>query len=206
MSHDYTYLFYYAIAYIIGSIPFGLLLAKFFAKVNLKAEGSGSIGATNVLRMVKKENPKLAKKLAAATMALDMLKAAIQILVYKFIFGLDNYVLWAIGVFTVIGHIYSLFLKFKGGKGVATTFGVAIVIRPVESILAILLWFIVGRLTKISSLASLIGVGSFFVISELLNSNGTLVPPALLFALILYKHIPNIKRMLMRKEDKISWE
>ena len=93
----------YALAYLLGAIPFGLILAQVFAKVDIKNQGSKSIGATNVLRVVKKSNPKLAKKLAIATIILDFIKATLPLLVLKNL-GYDFNLLWSVAVLIVFGH------------------------------------------------------------------------------------------------------
>ncbi len=105
---------FYLLAYLIGSIPFGLILAKTFAGVDIKNDGSRSIGATNVLRVVKKTNPSLAKKLGIATVILDALKGTILLLVGMFIFNLSEQTLWAMAVLSVLGHCYSIYLGLEG--------------------------------------------------------------------------------------------
>jgi len=109
----------YIAAYLIGGIPFGLLLAKFFAGVDVKSAGSKSIGATNVLRVVKEKDPALAKKLGIATLALDALKGVVALLIASAM-GADESVLWAVAVLAVLGHCFSPYLGFEGGKGIAT--------------------------------------------------------------------------------------
>ncbi|EKB9600294.1 glycerol-3-phosphate acyltransferase, partial [Campylobacter upsaliensis] len=106
----------YALAYLLGSVPFGLILARVFAKVDIKNQGSKSIGATNVLRVVKEANPYLAKKLAIATIILDFAKAFIPLMVLKFL-NYDLNLLWSVAVLTIFGHCFSLYLFFEGGKG-----------------------------------------------------------------------------------------
>ena len=105
---------FYLIAYLVGGIPFGLIYAKVFGGVNIREVGSGSIGATNVLRSLKEINPKLAKKLAILTIISDALKGIIVILAAKF-FGLTYEAQWMIALLAVIGHCFSPFLKFEGG-------------------------------------------------------------------------------------------
>ncbi len=107
---------FYLLAYLIGSIPFGLILAKTFAGVDIKNDGSRSIGATNVLRVVKKTNPSLAKKLGIATVILDALKGTILLLAGMFIFNLSEQTLWAMAVLSVLGHCYSIYLGLEGWK------------------------------------------------------------------------------------------
>ena len=130
---------FYLLAYLVGSIPFGLLLAKFFADVDVKASGSKSIGATNVLRVVKEKDPKLAKKLGAATLALDALKG-VAVLLLAMATNKPESVLWAVAVLAVIGHCFSIYLWFEGGKGVATAMGVMAILLPLETLIALAVW------------------------------------------------------------------
>lgn len=106
-----------------------------------------SIGATNVLRVVKEKDPALAKKLAIATIVLDFAKATIPLLVLKFL-NYDLNLLWTVAVLTVFGHCFSIYLLFEGGKGVATGAGAMIVLLPLELITAFIVWFIVGKIFK----------------------------------------------------------
>ena len=193
----------YLVAYLIGAIPFGLVLAKLFAGVDIKSEGSKSIGATNVLRVVKQKDPKLAKKLGAATLALDALKGMIVLLVAMAI-GYDDSVLWGMALFSVLGHCYSPYLGFEGGKGVATGVGVIAVLLPVEAVIGLLIWFGMAKFLKISSVASLSGliaavVASFFIHPGLGDVNSQ-IPLILIAFLIFYKHIPNIIRLIKGEE------
>lgn len=157
----------YLAAYLLSGIPFGYLLAKKFAGVDVKQEGSGNIGATNVLRVVKKQDPKLAKKLGAATLFLDALKGMAVILIAKML-GAPEGVLWTLAVLAVMGHCFSVFLLFEGGKGVATGFGVLLVMMPIPALIAIAAWLVAGKGLKIVSLSSLIGLVAFVVASYLL--------------------------------------
>ena len=123
---------FFILAYLVGGIPFGLLLAKKFAGVDIKASGSGSIGATNVLRVVKESNPHLAKKLGAATLVLDALKG-VFVLSIAYFMGLSEATLWGIAVLAVVGHCFSPYLNFEGGKGIATGMGVMMFMLPTET-------------------------------------------------------------------------
>ncbi len=198
---------FYLIAYIIGGIPFGYILAKIFANVDIKKSGSKSIGATNVLRVVKQKDPKLAKKLAIATVVFDALKGAILVVIAK-VLGFPPAVWWMVGILTVLGHCYSPFLKFEGGKGVATGMGVLMVLLPIETIIGIVVWAVVGKLTKISSLASLSGLLAVVVSSFIIHPNLPYVeshaPLLLLAFIIFYKHLPNIVRLLKGQEQKVA--
>ena len=192
-------------AYLLGSVPFGLLLAKCFANVDIKASGSKSIGATNVLRVVRQDNPKLAKRLAVATFACDFLKATLPIFALK-IAGFDDNTLWSVGVLAVLGHCFSAYLGFEGGKGVATSAGVMAVLLPAELAIGLTAWFVVGKVFKISSVASLAGLLAFLIASFSLHyemSINTHAPILVICALIIYKHIPNIRRLFHKEECKV---
>jgi len=201
---------FYIAAYLIGGIPFGYLLAKYIGGVNVKEAGSGNIGATNVLRVLKQKDPKLAKKLGALTLLLDALKGAVVILVAKFM-GAEANTLWSIAVFAVIGHCYTPFLNFEGGKGVATGFGVLMALIPIPSLIALAVWFVAAKVLKISSLSSLIALLSILVTSNILYPKGlpniqTYTPLYLIAFIIFYKHIPNIVRLLKKEEGKVIWQ
>ncbi|EAK9945747.1 glycerol-3-phosphate 1-O-acyltransferase PlsY [Campylobacter lari] len=196
----------YLLAYLIGAIPFGLLLAQIFAKTNIKNAGSKSIGATNVLRVVKESDPKLAKTLAVATIVLDALKGIIPILVAKFL-GYDENILWTMAVLAVFGHCFSPYLKFEGGKGVATGAGVLAVFLPFEIISAVLTWFIIGKVFKISSLASLGALVVLIITSFIFHFDmpmiNTHAPIFIIAFIVIYKHIPNILRLIGKQECKV---
>lgn len=193
---------FYLASYLIGSIPFGLILAKYFAGVNIKESGSQSIGATNVLRVVKETNPSLAKKLGAATLALDALKG-ILVLVTAIIMGMPESTLWAVAVLAVIGHCFSIFLMFEGGKGVATALGVLAVMLPIETAIAFAVWFVCAKTLKISSLSSLIALIALVISSFLLHADTPHAPIIIIGFIIIYKHIPNIIRMIQGQEKKV---
>ena len=200
---------FYILAYLAGGIPFGLILAKTFAKVDIKKEGSKSIGATNVLRVLKKSNPTLAKKLAIATVVLDALKGVVVLLLAKAL-EMPYATQWAIAVLAVFGHCFSPFLKFEGGKGVATGVGVLLVMLPIETILAIFAWAITIKITKISSLSSLVAllvlVLSSFIIHPKIPYINSHAPILLIAAIVTYKHIPNIIRLLKGEEKPFKWK
>ncbi|MDD3774964.1 MAG: glycerol-3-phosphate 1-O-acyltransferase PlsY [Sulfurovaceae bacterium] len=195
-------LLFYILAYIISGIPFGYILAKQFAGVDIKKAGSGNIGATNVLRVVKETNPSLAKKLGAATLALDALKGAIVLLI-AMLSGVGQEVLWTIALLSVIGHCFSPFLGFEGGKGVATALGVLIVLLPIPTLIAIMVWFISAKLLKISSLSSLIALAALLIASYIITPHIPHTPLWIIAWIIFYKHIPNIMRIIKREEGKV---
>ncbi len=197
---------FYIAAYLIGGIPFGLLLAKYFGGADIKSEGSGSIGATNVLRVIKKRDPSLAKKLGAATLLLDALKGLI-VLVIAGMVGVSEETKWAIAILAVVGHCFSPYLKFEGGKGVATGVGVMIYMLPVETIIAIIVWAVCIKIFKISSLSSLLALTSLVLASFVLHPDMPVIhthaPVIILFFIIVYKHIPNIINLFQGKEKRI---
>jgi len=198
---------FYVTAFLVGGIPFGYLLAKYIGGVNVKEAGSGNIGATNVLRVLKQKDPKLAKKLGALTLLLDALKGAVVILIAKFM-GAEANTLWSIALFAVLGHCYSPFLNFEGGKGVATGFGVLLVLIPIPTLIALAVWFVAAKVLKISSLSSLIALLSIIVTSKIIYADGlpginTFTPLYLIAFIIFYKHIPNIIRLFKKEEGKV---
>ena len=196
---------FYIAAYLIGSIPFGLILAKKFANVDIKQSGSKSIGATNVLRVVKQTNPTLAKKLGIATVLLDAIKGALVVLVAMSM-GMSQETLWAVAVLSVLGHCYSAYLNFEGGKGVATALGVFLVLIPIPTLIGAGVWGFCAKVLKISSLSSLLGLGGV-VLSAIVLNNGLGVesnaPMYFIAFIIVYKHIPNIVRLIKGEEDKV---
>ncbi len=196
----------YLSVYLIAGIPFGYLLAKQFAGVNIKEAGSGNIGATNVLRVVKEQDPKLAKKLGAATLFLDGIKGVIVILMAKYL-GAPESVLWTIAVLAVVGHCFSAFLFFEGGKGVATGFGVLLVMMPIPALIAIVVWLGAAKGLKISSISSLIGLVAFIIASYILYPEvpgiGSHAPIWIIAFIIFYKHIPNLARLFKKEETKV---
>ena len=197
---------FYILAYLVGSIPFGLLLAKKYAGVNVQESGSKSIGATNVLRVVKEKNPSLAKKLGIATVLLDAVKGVVVILI-AMAYGMSTETLWAIAVISVLGHCYSVYLSFEGGKGVATGLGVFLVLIPIPALIGAVVWGFCAKVLKISSISSLLGLIGV-VISAIILNNGLGIesnaPMYIVTFIIFYKHIPNITRLIKGQESKVA--
>ena len=193
---------FFILAYLIGGIPFGLLLAKKFAGVDVKASGSGSIGATNVLRVVKEKNPDLAKKLGVATLALDAFKGIFVLIIAHFV-GLSEATLWAIAILAVIGHCFSPYLNFEGGKGIATGMGVMLFMLPVETIIALIVWGIAAKTIRISSISSLTGVAALLIASFIIHPDMAHAPVVFIVFILYYKHIPNIIRVFNGEEKRI---
>jgi len=193
---------FYILAYLIGGIPFGLLLAKKFAGVNVKDSGSGSIGATNVLRVVKEKNPVLAKKLGIATLFLDALKGVL-VLIVAYSLGLSESALWGIAVLAVLGHCFSPYLNFEGGKGIATGMGVMMFMLPFETLIALVVWGIMAKTVRISSVSSLTGVLVLLISSFIIHPNMAHAPVVFIVFILFYKHIPNIIRVIKGEEKRV---
>ena len=197
---------FYILAYLVGSIPFGLLLAKKFAGVDVQQSGSKSIGATNVLRVVKQTNPSLAKKLGIATVLLDAIKGAIVVLI-AMVANMPQETLWAIAVFSVLGHCYSIYLSFEGGKGVATGLGVFLTLIPIPTLIGAVVWGFCAKVLKISSVSSLLGLSAVVISTIFLNNGvgvGSNAPVYIITFIIFYKHIPNIIRLFQGAEGKVA--
>lgn len=193
---------FFILAYLIGGIPFGLLLAKKFADVNIKQSGSKSIGATNVLRVVKEKDPALAKKLGIATLALDALKGFV-VLAVGYLVGISEATLWGVAILSVIGHCFSPYLNFEGGKGVATGMGVMLFMLPYETLIALIAWFVFAKTIKISSLSSLLALLVLVVSSFFIHPDAAHAPILIIAFILFYKHIPNIVRLVQGEERKV---
>lgn len=193
---------FFILAYLVGGIPFGLLLAKKFAGVDVKQSGSKSIGATNVLRVVKESNPTLAKKLGAATLALDAIKGVV-VLAIAYFMGLSEATLWGIGILAVIGHCFSPYLNFEGGKGIATGMGVMMFMLPLETLIALVVWGVLAKTLKISSVSSLTGVLALLISSFYIHPQMAHAPVVLIVFILFYKHIPNLIRLFKGEEKRV---
>ena len=195
----------YICAYLVGSIPFGLVLAKYFANVDVRQSGSKNIGATNVLRVLKQSNPKKAKIISACVLFLDIFKAVAILLVGKFL-GLEDGVLWSLAILVVLGHCFSIYLFFEGGKGVASALGAFAVLIPIGTLVAVVGWVICAKVFKISSLSALVAMACL-VVYELNYENGlgidSNVPMAIIVFVVVYKHIPNIIRLINKEETSV---
>jgi glycerol-3-phosphate acyltransferase PlsY len=195
-----------ALGYLLGSIPFGLVIVKLAGLGDIRAIGSGNIGATNVLRTGRKD-------LALATLLLDSGKAAIALLLAKWAFGetmlgdgeLGARAGFVAGAAAFLGHCFPLWLKFKGGKGVATFFGVLLAGLPLVGIAAGATWILTALLFRISSLgaltAAVVAPVAAFALKESIWGVGFC---AVLAVLIYWRHRPNIERLLAGTEPRIG--
>jgi len=192
----------FLLAYIVGGIPFGLILAKIFGGVDIRKEGSGNIGATNVLRVLKKKDPVLAKKVGIATLVFDIFKG-IAVLLVAMMLDASEATLWGVATLSVVGHCFSLFLWFEGGKGVATGFGVLAVMLPYAAIVGVVVWGVAAKSIKISSLSSLMGVIATLIASFVLYPDMAHAPVVLIIFFIVYKHSDNIIKLIKGEEKRI---
>ncbi len=190
-------LFVCLLSFIIGSIPWGYLIGK--AKgIDLRKTGSGNIGATNVMRII-------GKKEALITLLLDISKGFIPVWLISLIYPKNFTLMGLAGIFAILGHCFTPFLKFKGGKGVATSIGVLLAYTPLSALITIMIWIFVFKASKISSLAALISFALLPVTVYIINyPNDALIFASLVTAIIYLRHIPNIKRLLKGTELKVG--
>lgn len=187
-------LFALALGYLFGSIPFGLILAKLAGKGDIREIGSGNIGATNVLRTG-------SKPLAALTLLLDCLKATAAIRLAQYWWGEDVGAIAAAGA--MVGHLYPVWLGFRGGKGAATFLGVLIALLPIAALAYALVWIAVLLTIRISSVAGMSAALSAPLSGYLLKSSLTLLLLGFT-VLVLWKHHQNIARLLKGTEPRIG--
>ena len=180
------------VSYLFGSIPFGLLLTKIFLKKDIREIGSGNIGATNVLRAGN-------KVLGYSTLVLDILKAVLPILYVKF--SMNDYLyISALSIF--IGHVFPIWLKFKGGKGVASYLGILCCLDIFTALIFGVVWIFVFMLFKFSSLSSLLASLTIPIFHFFYNSNSDYYFYFMMFILIFFTHRENIKRLRNNTESK----
>lgn len=181
--------------YLIGSIPCGLLISKTTRGVDPRRQGSGNIGATNVLRVV-------GKKAAALTLACDALKGLLPVAISLFL-GLQEQAVLLVGLAVILGHVFPLFLKFKGGKGVATSFGAFLALSPKVALVALLFWIGGIYFGKYSSIGALTAFGALPVLAFLLEPEPNFILLASVVSVLVYiRHWENIQRLLRGTEGQ----
>ena len=181
-------------SYFLGSIPFGLVLTKIFLKKDLRNIGSGNIGATNALRTGK-------KSLSATTLFLDALKAYVSIAITIIYF--PDYI-YLSALLCVLGHIFPVWLKFKGGKGIAVFLGVLFALSVKLAIIFIICWCLILYITKYSSVSSLVSTGAIFLYSIYLKNSLESIFFFIIFITVIYTHRINIVRLKNKTENKIN--
>ena len=183
-------------SYLVGAIPFGLFFGKFFGGVDVRTVGSGNIGATNVLRGA-------GKKAALMTLLADALKGLVPVLLTARICS-DDTVSALSGIAAIAGHNFPLYLRFKGGKGVATSFGVVLAVAPWTGLVCLLTWAAAAAVWRFSSLSALIAFALYPLITFAFHGDSR--PLRLLslvvFGLMYFRHRDNIKRLLVGTEPK----
>lgn len=189
-----------AASYLIGGIPFGLLIGRTFYNVDIRQHGSGNPGATNVWRT-------LGKKPGATTLTLDILKGVASVMMARWWLPGNSAMAIAAGVASIVGHNWSPFLKFRGGKGVATSAGVFLALLPIHTLFALAGFLIFFFTTRHVSVGSIAGAVTLFVSSFLIPVDRRFQIVILLASvMILLKHIPNIKRLAQGTEPKVSFK
>ena len=181
-------------SYIAGSVPFGLILSKFFLSKDIRNVGSKNIGATNVLRAGN-------KFVAGLTLFMDIFKGFAPVIIVKFYF--PN-LIYLSALMAFLGHIFPILLKFKGGKGVATYLGVIFALSLKLALLFCVSWILISFITKYSSLSSIISTLVIFLISFFESNFEINSFLFIVFVIILYTHRKNIVRLKNRTEDKIK--
>jgi glycerol-3-phosphate acyltransferase PlsY len=192
MNLDIVYVSAYS--YFLGSIPFGLIITKIFLNKDIRNIGSGNIGTTNVLRTGK-------KSLAAVTLLFDVLKGYISIIVaYKYF----NELVYLSGLICFIGHIFPVWLRFKGGKGVATYLGIILGISFILAVIFVVVWLTTAIIFRYSSLSSILSSMIVFFYSIFLGNEMGISFLFITFAIIIFTHKGNITRLKNSKESKIK--
>ena len=187
------------IAYMLGSIPFGKIITKLLTGEDITKTGSKNIGATNVYRTV-------SKKAGLLVLLLDGIKPIIaQVIIYYFFAQFYQNYKFLYFLTSIIGHIFPIWLMFKGGKGVACFFGGYLIITPIPTFIAMAVWLLTVTITKTSSLGALISI-FLLTIYQIVSNYGSLnkITIFTIMLLIFWKHTENIKRLIQGKENKIN--
>ena len=188
------------IAYMLGSIPFGKIVTKLLTGEDITKTGSKNIGATNVYRTV-------SKKAGLLVLLLDGIKPIIaQVIIFYFFTQFYQNYKFLYFLVSMIGHIFPIWLMFKGGKGVACFFGGYLIITPIPTLIAITVWLLTVKITKTSSLGGLISI-FLLTIYQIVSNYGSLnkITIFTIMLLIFWKHTENIKRLIQGKENKINF-
>ena len=180
------------LSYIMGSIPFGFILTKIFLKQDIREIGSGNIGATNALRTGN-------KSIGYSTLCLDIFKSIVPVIYVKIFY---QEFLYIASLCAFLGHVFPVWLKFKGGKGVATYVGILFAINIYFGIIFTISWFVTFFISKYSSLSSLIGAASIPIYLSILTQFDQVIFFSIMFVLIFFTHRENIKRLKNKEETK----
>lgn len=183
-------------SYLIGSIPFSLLIGKIFYKVDIREHGSGNIGTTNTFRI-------LGKKAGIVVLVLDIFKGALPIYI-TMLLGTDIHI-FIPGLISAIGHVYPIFLKFRGGKAVATGGGAVLAFNPIVFIILVSTFLITLKLSKFVSLSSIVAAVTLIILSLFLQDLLFMAFAIVLGLVVIIRHISNIKRIIDGTESKITF-
>lgn len=190
------YILFAIIAYLLGSIPFGVIVGKLGYNIDIREHGSGNLGATNSFRV-------LGVKAGIIVIVADILKGTIAT-VLPLLFDADVHRL-VIGLFAVLGHTYPLFAKFKGGKAVATSGGILLGINPILFVIVVASFLLTLYISKYVSLSSMITGVTAVLVSIIFMDVGLIIVTAILTIFVFYRHADNIKRIKNKTEPKITW-
>ena len=208
-------LFISLFAYALGSIPFGLILSRKILNIDIRKLGSKNIGATNVIRAGN-------KKIGALTLLLDISKVVIPMMIAKY-FDVKTDMIIIIGFFSLLGHIFPIWLNFRGGKGVAAYFGILLIMSPLFTLIFIFVWittFISTRYSSLSSIISIISIPVLYIMVNMMKLNDFIYYDFLspndmdfrinftiilfISVILLYRHMENIKRLINGNESKLK--
>ena len=184
-----TFTALFLFSYFLGAIPFGLLLGRFFADVDIRAMGSGNIGATNVNRV-------LGRKLGAATLGCDIVKGMVPVILARLLLPEARFEQAMVGFAAFAGHCFPVYLRFHGGKGVATMFGVLSILSFYSALVVFAIWFSVARISRISSLGALTSsVAIPLVVHFFLRDFRISLLMLAMTAILIFRHKDNIERL-----------
>jgi acyl phosphate:glycerol-3-phosphate acyltransferase len=198
MNHELIIILAVTLSYLLGAVPFGLLFSRLFSNIDVRTVGSGNIGATNVLRAA-------GKRAAALTLLADCFKGLLPVLTVQFLFH-DDALASLSGAAAVLGHNFPVYLGFKGGKGVATSYGVVLATVPWIGFACLIAWIFFAAVWRYSSLSALLSFMLYPVLTFALygNSRSMGLLSLFIFGMIYYRHRENIKRLIAGTEPKIG--
>ncbi|PWU68761.1 glycerol-3-phosphate 1-O-acyltransferase PlsY [Gracilibacillus dipsosauri] len=191
------YFIFIVIAYLLGSIPTGLIVGKVGFKIDIREHGSGNLGATNTFRV-------LGIKAGIIVTVCDILKGTLAA-VLPVIFHAEQVYPLVVGLFAVLGHIFPIFAKFKGGKAVATSAGVILGVNPLLFIIMICSFLIILYISKYVSLSSMVTGIITIIVTIIQQEVGLMIVTSILTIVVIYRHKANIKRIINKTEPKITW-
>jgi glycerol-3-phosphate acyltransferase PlsY len=186
------------IAYLLGSINSAIIVCKLYGLPDPRTQGSGNPGATNVMRVGGSKTP------AALTLIGDVLKGFIAVLIARAV-GIEGFWLGLVGVLALVGHIFPLFFKFEGGKGVATAFGVLLALAPGLALVVGITWLLVLVFSRYVSLASIVAAFLTPLYTLLFGDFSYFIPAVIISAIIIWRHWKNIQRLRAGSENKVNF-